>query len=229
MRTRHIFAGLLIGAVVMFTGGCSDDSTSSSGTYIDVSFQDMAPSGAAIIAQGQPALSSVNITSARVVIGKILFESDSGDSARFHSEEHEPLIVELDLSGRNHRLGVLAVSPGTYTRSLFRIERLEESAPDAFAAYPEMRGISIRIEGYVNGFADSTFLFTTTLDEEQQLAFDPLVIAEDGREQIIFQFDHRNWFRDEGGVIIDPREAQIASSRSIVETNLVNAFDIAHP
>jgi len=229
MRTRHIFASLLIGAAVMFTGGCSDDSTSSSGTYIDVSFQDTAPSGAAIIAQGQPALSSVNITSARVVIGKILFESDNGDSAQFHSAEDEPLIVELDLSGRNHRLGLLAVTPGTYTQSLFRIERLEESAPDAFAAYPEMRGISIRIEGYVNGSTDSTFLFTTTLDEEQQLAFDPLVIAEDGRAQIIFQFDHRNWFRDEGGLIIDPREAQIASSRSIVETNLVNAFDIAHP
>ncbi len=89
-----------------------------------------------------------------------------------------------------------------------------------------MQGVGLRIEGYLNGDPSQTFLFTTELDEEQSHVFaQPLVVDEPGSYSADFRFDHHLWFQDQTG-LIDPNEAQLSSSRSTVETNIVNSFDV---
>ena len=98
-----------------------------------------------------------------------------------------------------------------------------------YNANPVMQDLSIRIEGYLNGDPDNTFVFTSELDEEQQHQFDPVTYVAGSAYHLVFRFDHRNWFSDGEGGYIDPNEAQIASSRSIVEENIKDGFDVYQP
>jgi len=226
MSQRTLTLGLTVLTALALIIGCSDSTTGPDGTYLTVSFRD---TGAPPAAAKVDAVSAITLTSVQVVLGKIIFEGDSGDSAVFVSPEHAPLVLELDLTGREQRLGSISVPAGTFDRSLFRIERLEPTDSMAYANNPEMQGLSLRIAGYVNGSPDSSFVFTSELDEEQQRDFSTALDVTDGTYRIEFQFNHDSWFLDDGSAIIDPREAQIASSRSAVETNIVNDFDMYHP
>jgi len=220
------FAVLAVLAVAgaAFLGGCSDSGTKADGDYLVVSFQDTAPQ-----TMKAAAVDQIKLTSARVVIGRVQFYGDSGDSLNFRTAEHSPLIVNLDLNGNQHDIGAVRITPGVFHRSLFRIERLEVADSAVYNAHPEMQGFSIRIEGYVNGNMDSTFVFTSELDEEQQRDFDTLTIVEGNSYNVVFRFDHRDWFSDGQGGLIDPNEAQLSSSRSIVEENIKNGFDVFKP
>jgi len=215
----------------LFAASCSNDSTSSNGTYLRVSFKDTAPlpspgSGPSPVPS---AVSSVTLTQARVVIGRIEFRGAGGDTAKFRSAEHSPLVVNLNLTGVNHSIGTAAVPAGTYNNSLFRIEKLQTSDSAVYNANPDLRDLSILVEGYVNGAPESTFVFSSTLDEEQQRDLTPFTVSAGTTTNIEFQFDHRQWFDDGAGGQIDPREAQLTSSRSTVETNIKNSFDLFKP
>ncbi len=227
MSKRKVLAGLTTLAALVLLIGCSGDPVSSDGASLSVMFRDNAGTGGS--AAKVDAVDNVTVTDVKVVLGRIILEGDSGDTIVFRSAEHEPLVLDLDLSGNAQRVGVVAAAPGAYTRTLFRIARLEPTDSAAYANYPDMQGISIRVEGYVNGSPDSSFVFTSQLDEEQQRTFSTALNVVNGGYQIEFQFNHNNWFIDDQSVFIDPRVAQIASSRSQVETNIVDGFDMYHP
>lgn len=222
-------AAMFIGLVA---ASCSDNSTSSGGTYLRVSFKDTAVSpspGSENAAPAPTAVNSVTITRARVVLGRMEFRGSGNDTARFRSAEHSPLLVDLNLNGTNHSVGTVSVSPGTYTNTLFRIEKLQTSDSAAYNANPDLQDLSIRVEGYVNGVPESTFVFTSSLDEEQQRDITPFVVTSGSTTSVEFHFDHNQWFDDGLGGRLDPREAEITASRSTVENNIKNGFDVFKP
>ncbi|MEW6015627.1 MAG: hypothetical protein AB1690_09915 [Candidatus Zixiibacteriota bacterium] len=225
MKQSIRWIGLAIAGLALL-GGCSESSLTGDGSnFLMVSFQDTAPLDPLYKAS---AVEQVKVTEARIVIGRIQLEG-SGNPFNFRTPEHEPLIVNLDLNGNFHDVGIVPLQPGTYDRSLFRIEKLEVADSSVYNANPEMQDLSIRIEGYLNGDPDNTFVFTSELDEEQQHQFDPVTYVAGSAYHLVFRFDHRNWFSDGEGGYIDPNEAQIASSRSIVEENIKDGFDVYQP
>ena len=225
MRANCIFVTLAAAVLIFGAVGCSD-STSSNPTGLNVAVQSATPGAGNLLTDDSiDEVTEIYISRARVVIGRIEFQGDN-DTATYRSAEHQPEIVELDLNGNMHMLGYVPIPVGTYDRSLFRMERLEPTDSTAYYQNPDMQGVSLRVEGYVNGDTAESFLFTTELDEEQQHQFAPFTFADGESRTVVLQFNHDSWFRDEGGNLIDPNDAQLSSARSIVETNIVNSFDV---
>lgn len=122
-----------------------------------ISFQDTAPVDPPYKVS---AVEQVRVTEAKVAIGRIQLEG-GGAPFVFRTPEDEPLIVNLDLRGNFRDVGIVPLQPGTYDRSLFRIEKLQVADSAVYNADPEMQDLSIRIEGYLNGDPNNTFVFTS--------------------------------------------------------------------
>jgi Domain of unknown function (DUF4382) len=168
------------------------------------------------------AVSAVQLTSAQIVISSIRVKSVGEDTLDFNSTA--PIIVNLDVNGAQQSIGSLSLPPGSYDQTRFKIDQLDSQDGSVFTNNPNMQNISIRLAGYVSGFADSTFLWTTALDEEQ--VFEHLTaftVVAGQTTNLSFQFDNSKWFVDQLGVVLDPRDGQ---NQSQIENNVKNAFDI---
>lgn len=211
--------------VALAATGCSD-STSPDQTIMAAAFM-AGPVGGngEVVADSVGDISQINIVSARVVIGRVEARG-ANDTVVFISPEHEPEIVELDLTGSRQIVDIAVINPGEYSSSLIRMEKLEPADSATWNANPEMQNYSLRVEGYLNGDTAQTFLFTTELDEEQVHDFAPLTIADKGSATVTFHFDYTLWFQDGNGGLVNPDNEQLASARSIVEENIVNSFDV---
>lgn len=98
------------------------------------------------------------------------------------------------------------VPAGTYHEIEFDIRRPgADPADQAFvAANPQFNNVSIRVEGTFNGTA---FVFTSQLDQEVQIDFNPPVVIADGANNVTIAVDLRSWFRNAQGVLINPATA----------------------
>lgn len=210
---------------VMGMAGCSD-STSPENTLLGVGVQAGSLGGNGVVV-GDPndAVSRITIMHARVVIGRVEIYGDN-DTVVYRSEEHAPAVLNLDLTGNTQYLAFIPVSPGSYSSSLIRIEKLEPTDSAVWNAQTEMRDISIRVEGYLNNDTNQPFLFTTTLDEEQSRDFAPVEVPDKGYKSVTFHFDYDQWFRDDAGGLINPDNGQLSSWRSTVEENIVVSMHV---
>lgn len=236
MRTKRDLTPFTIGkvffsmiALVALAIGCSDDppvAASSTGTLnIGVAVTNGA-NGAQITDPDQPTLaaqvSALQITSAKVVLSNVKIHSSVSDTLDF--QVNSPVVVDLNMGGSVHNLTSLSVPAGTYSRTDFKIDALESIDTAAWNANADMRTISIRIAGYVEGNTASTFVWTSDLDEEQvvehAVAFD---VFGGGSTNLVIQLDHSQWFSDPVGGILDPR---VAENHSQIENNFKTSFDI---
>ena len=98
------------------------------------------------------------------------------------------------------------VPAGTYHEIEFDIRRPGTDPADvAFvAANPQFNNVSIRVEGTFNGAA---FTFTSQLDQEVQIDFNPPVTIAAGTNNVTIAMDLRSWFRNSQGVLINPATA----------------------
>lgn len=171
--------------------------------------------------QSASLVDSVTMTSAKIVMGRIRFKSVDGDSLDFRSDD--PVIVDLYLTGVAQRLGSVQVPSGTYDETRFRIDNLDSTAGDIYWNNPQMRDLSIRVEGFLNGDEDSSFVWSADFDEEQTHEFNPIVIQPADTVEISFIFDTDQWYSDGIGGFLDPRDE---SSRSMIENNIKTIFDV---
>jgi len=168
------------------------------------------------------AVSAIQMTSAEVVISRIRVKSVGEDTLDFNSTT--PIVVNLDLTGAQQSLGTLTLPAGSYDKTIFKIDQLDSLDGTVYTNNPNMQDISIRVAGYVNGFVDSTFLWTTTLDEEQVFQHTtPFTVVAGQTTNLSFHFDNSKWFMDQNNAMIDPRDGQ---NQSQIENNIKNAFDI---
>ncbi len=168
------------------------------------------------------AVSAVQLTSAQVVISRIRVKSVGEDTLDFKSTA--PIVVNLDVNGAQQSIGTLSLPAGSYNQTRFRIDQLDSLDGAVFTANPSMQNISIRVAGYVNGMIDSSFVWSTSLDEEQ--VFEHLTaftVVAGQTTGLSFHFDNSKWFVDQQGAILDPRDGQ---NQSQIENNVKNAFDI---
>lgn len=168
-------------------------------------------------------MSSLTITSARIVIEKIEFKSTFEDSMDF--ELKNPFVQDL-LGGSNlHEITTVDVPFGTYKEMEIKIDELDESQSSAYAQYPELRNLSIRVEGYWDNNVDSTFVFTSDLSEEQEQEFNPPLVLDETSPatNLVLTLDLASWFVDRNGNSLDP---MLSENKSRIEENIKSSFKV---
>ena len=172
---------------------------------------------------------SVNVityTSIKVILGRISIKSANGlDSLDFRQDT--PLITTLNLDTTIQDIGSISIPPGTYDETRFRIAKLDSADAMLYTDNVDMRDISIRADGYLNGFVDSVFVWTTSLNVKQVHKFTPVTIAAGDTVRLVFEFDVSQWFSDGAGGRLDPRMALTTGSvQSQIENNVKAAFRV---
>ena len=110
--------------------------------------------------------------------------------------EAGPILVDLPL-GSVERMFEATVPAGTFDELKFQIHKPSadgDAADQAFlAAHPDFAGISVRVKGTFNG---ADFTYTSDLNVEQELRFDPPVPVTAGTPaKLTVSLDLSGWFR----------------------------------
>ncbi len=168
-------------------------------------------------------MSAVTITSAQVVIEEIEFESSYEDTMDFKLAE--PFVQDL-LSGSNlHEITTVEVPFGTYKEMEIKIDKLDEEKSAAYAQNPELRNLSIRVEGYLNNERSSAFVFESDLSQEQEQEFNPSLVLDETNPatNLVLTLDMASWFVDSNNQPLDPN---LAENKSRIESNIKSSFTV---
>jgi hypothetical protein len=148
----------------------------------------------------------------------------SGDSDPCEELVLGPVLVDLPLTTGVVTAASISMPTGTYRELELKLHKPGNDARDqAFrSANPTFADTTIRVQGTYNGRA---FVFTSRVDEEMELDFNPpLTIGESGGN-VTVQIDVASWFRNLSGAVIDPATANIGGlNEGIVKTNIKASF-----
>jgi len=180
---------------------------------------------------------SLIITKAEIVLREIeLKRSDIVDCTGLEGtdgcEEFEagPVLVDLPLDNTVETPVTIPIPAGTYDELQFVIHKVTQDQEDSTfaAAYPDMVGKSIHIEGTYNGTA---FTYETDLDVEQEFNLNPPLIVDDTTTQtnVTVLLDLNAWFRDGAGNLVNPQEGNTGGQyESLIKENIkqnIEAFE----
>lgn len=224
--SRNLFVLTLSGVILMTQLSCGDNPTSSTpntGTVkISVKGVSLNSSAASVKTAGIQA-GLVTITSARVVIDKIEFESSVGDTLDFEFEQ--PFVQDLVVGSDIHEIGTVQVPFGSYKETEIEIDDLGSEDGAVYTQNPELQNRSIVVKGYLNNDSQETFTFTSDLSEEQEREFEPpLVLDQDSPSTNVVLFINMDmWFVDKSGTLVDPRSP---NNKEIIEENIKASLEI---
>ena len=220
------FSLLFIGLLFVTQMGCSSNPISSvptSGT-IKISIKSIssgANTSASKVVGKTAALAT--ITSARVVIDRIRFDSSVDDTLDFRFQE--PFIQDLMAGSNLYEIGTAQVPFGSYKKSRIKIDDLDSEDGTVYTQNPELQNRSIFISGFLNNDPNLAFEFTSDLNEEQEREFNPPLILDENSPStsIVLTIDIDAWFMDGNGTPLDPSSP---SNKSIIEDNIKNSIDV---
>ena len=163
--------------------------------------------------------------SVKLVLGRVRFVSAAGDSLDFRLDS--ALVVKLNLNGAVTNLGSISAPVGVYNESRFRLLKLDSlSSPIVYKNNPDMRDVSIRVDGFVNGNTDSSFSWSTDLTDELVQTGRQFTVARGETVNLIFNLDVNRWFADTSGGKLDPRLDANGDLKIAVENNIKTTFDV---
>ena len=207
----------VVGAILIVLHiSCSSSPTSSVATEGRIKISIRGVNGAASNSLSK-SMSFVTITSARVVIDEIEFESSTEDSVDFEFEE--PFVQDLSIDSTLHEITTVQVPFGIYEEMEIEIDKLDEEDSAAFTQNPELQNLSIRVEGFLNDDTTDTFVFTSDLSAEQEREFEPPLVIDETTPStnVVLTIDMGMWFVDNNNNPVDPRSED---NRSIIESNI---------
>lgn len=212
-----IFGLMLLLAVF----GCTDNPASPASTSGTVKFSVKSIQAPLGKVSGSSA-AFVTLTSVQVVIEEIEFESTQEDSLDFELEE--PFVQDLVAGDNLHVIANVTIPFGSYKEIEIEIDKLSPEDSTAYAENPELQGKSVLVKGYLSGDPNETFEFSSALEEEQEMEFDPPFVLDENSPttNIVMTLDMDSWFVDEDGNFLDPRSE---SNRSKIEQNIKNSVD----
>jgi len=197
---------------------------------------------------GTPAFSSVGtldqiitsgsdvliITKAQIVLKQVELKGENvtacdpagttGDDDGCEEFETGPMVVNLPLDGQISTEVSITIPPGTYDELDFEVHKLEGAADQALITqYPDLAGLSIRLEGTFNGTA---FVYTSDLDVEQENQLTTPIVVTDGTTavNVTMAIDLSTWFMN-GQALVDPASANLGgANESLVKENIKRSF-----
>ncbi|HEY3286411.1 MAG TPA: hypothetical protein VGJ96_04725 [Gemmatimonadaceae bacterium] len=135
-----------------------------------------------------------------------------------------PMLVDLPLTTGVMTAASVSIPAGTYRELELTLHKPGSGARDsAFkAANPTFADTTIRVQGTYNG---RPFVFTSRLDEEMELEFNPPLTIGASGGNVTVQIDVASWFKSLSGAVIDPATANIGGpNEGIVKTNIKASF-----
>ncbi len=167
--------------------------------------------------------SLVTITSARVVIERIRFESIVNDTLDFRFRE--PFIQDLMLDTTLNVIETLEVPFGSYKETEVEIDDLDPEDGLVYTQNPELQDRSIVVKGYLNGNPAENFIYTSEFSEEQKREFVPPLILDENSPStnVVLVLDMGMWFMDSSGNLLDPRSA---NNKNLIEDNIKDSIEI---
>ena len=199
--------------------GC--DSTNTGRQGVTISFSTKSP--AAAVVSGQDGIgynitmtnggNTLIITKAQLVLRELELKASNSAScatgtAADSCEEIQlgPMLIDLPVTDVVMSPITATVPAGEYREIEFDIRRPgTDPADQAFvAANPNFNNVSIRLEGTYNG---TPFVFTSELDQEVQIDFNPPVVITEGNNNATIAVDIRSWFTNANGTLISPATA----------------------
>jgi len=213
---------IAIAGLIYLINGCGKNPQSSSSANLTLSIRAMT---GGLNKNASPPAPQVTITSAKIVIGKIEFETSLRDSMEFKSRT--PLVVALDLTGKPTPIGAVSIPLGTYSEMEFEIRRLWPNDGQVYLDNTDLQNRSIAVRGYVNGDTSAVFVFTSALEEEQETEFSPPLVVDANSPQtnVMLTLDTTVWFSNGAGSYLDPRVGQ---NQQAIERNIkasIQAFE----
>ena len=154
-------------------------------------------------------------------------EANEMNDAAEECEELEagPILVDLPLGGIE-RMFEATVPAGTFDELRFQIHKPSDdgdAADHAFlVAHPDFAGISVRVKGTFDGAA---FTYTSELNVEQELRFNPPVVVTAGTPaKLTVSLDLSGWFRS-SDTLVDPATAEQGGvNEDLVRDNIIRSF-----
>ena len=210
-----------IGCGVLLLGAAACDSTNTGRQGVGISFSTKAPV-ALLLAGPQSASMSITmtnganalvITKAQLVLREMELKLSAATTCATGTTadscervELGPMLIDLPVSDVVATPITTQVPAGTYQEIEFDIRRPGTDPADAafIAANPNFNNVSIRIEGTYNGTA---FVFTSELDQEVQIDFNPPLVVTAGNNNATISVDIRSWFTNADGTLISPATA----------------------
>jgi hypothetical protein len=222
MKRLLFIAATLVTAFTSSLTGCGKNPQSSSPGTVKLSIRAM--SGALAKASGSQA-QQVTITAAQVVLDEIEIESTNRDSMDFKADS--AMVVNLNLTGAMTTVGTVTLPFGTYDELELEIHQLDPQDGTVYTANSNLQNRSIYVQGYVGGDTTATFVFTSTIEVEQEQDLSPPLVISNNTPatNIVLTIDTSVWFSDGTGGFLDPRLAQ---NRQAIEKNIrasINAFE----
>ena len=227
---------LTLVAVSLTSVAC--DSTNTGRQPVSISFSTKAPAAAALAAaRGDMAFdisvaeggNTLVITKAELVLRELELKLSTSSACAVGTVEDSCESIELGPMKITLPVTDVVASPisttvpaGTYQEIEFDIRRPgTDPADQAFvAANPQFNNVSIRVEGTFNGTA---FVFTSQLDQEIQIDFNPPVVVAEGSNNVTIAVDLRSWFRNAQGVLINPSTANPGQPNESPVTSRIKA------
>lgn len=237
-RTPLARAGLALG--LAFSAAACGDPTGSRAHAVSLSFSTAAPATVAA-SLALPLRADVSASSggntlvvskAQLVLSRIELAGSAEATCAGTGHEGEcdemklgPVLVDLPLAGGVASAISAAVPAGSYAELEAKIDAVrdgEEGAAAFLAAHPELRGVSVRVEGTYNG---QPFVYTGSGEASLELAFSPPVTVGASGVNLTVHVDVAGWFTDGSGNVIDPATAGAGGANaSLVEGNIHRSF-----
>jgi hypothetical protein len=209
MRNPAVRIPILLSAGLV-AGACSDSTGPDTMRPLAVRFSVAEPPGGGSGSGSPTGLVLTDAFNNTLVITEVkmtLEDIDLEDSDQ-SAEIEGPILVRLALTGNRLTSPVpTAVPPGTYSVISFDISVPDGGDPEEveyLRVNPDMRDVSIRINGTYNG---QPFSFALDLSGDQEIELvPPLVVTETSVGlDVVVEFDLDEWFRRPGGSLMDPR------------------------
>lgn len=233
---------LAVIATALILAGCdSTDSNNDTGeARLSLAFSTTTNATAALTARSTTLSDSGNneltIERVQLAISELELEradDDGNDDTERDDIERGPMVIDLPLAGEGPvTFADGIVEAGSWDELEFEIDRLERDDDDEArvldeANFPE--DTSIRVEGTYTpaGGEAQPFVFTTDLEAEQELEFDPpITVSPESEEQITLSVRLNDWFRQSDGTLINPDEANAGGAfENDVEDRIQDSID----
>lgn len=211
---------LTVLAAALALGAIACDSTNTGRQPVTMSFSTKAP---ALALASDPSVAynitvtnggnTLVITKAQLVLRELELKLSTSSTCSTGTVEDSceeielgPMLVDLPVTDVVASPISAQVPAGTYREIEFDIRRPGSDPADvAFVtANPNFNNVSIRLEGTYNGTA---FVFTSQLDQEVQIDFNPPVVITGGNNNVTIAVDIRAWFTNANGTLISPATA----------------------
>ncbi|PEN05977.1 hypothetical protein CRI93_10865 [Longimonas halophila] len=234
---------LFLLAFAVGLAGCdsTDSNNTNSEARLSLAFTTTTSATAALTARSTTLSDSGNneltIDRVQLAISELELDRSDDDGNDDNGErddiERGPMVIDLPLAGEGPvTFAGGIVEAGSWDELEFEIDRLERDDDDEArvldeANFPE--DTSIRVEGTYTlaGGEAQPFVFTTDLEAEQELEFEPPVtVSPESEEQITLSVRLNDWFRQSDGTLINPDDANAGGAfEDNVEDRIQDSID----